>query len=184
MGELQDKLVEIQTSLKAPKSQYNAFGKYKYRKAEDILEAVKPLLKQTGCTLVITDDIFVAEGRFYVKATATISKGQESISTTAYAREADNKSGMDAAQVTGATSSYARKYALNGLLCIDDNADPDVTNTGYETVEDAIKHIQKLKTQEDMNAAWQQLGMQFGNDQKFRAAFAQHQQKIANGTQK
>lgn len=124
-------LVEIQTRLKAPKGQYNAFGKYKYRSCEDILEAVKPILSEQKCTLVIADDIILVGSRIYVKATATIKneKGETEV-VTAFAREEEGKKGMDASQVTGAASSYARKYALNGLFCIDDNKDSDATNTG------------------------------------------------------
>ena len=123
-----EKLVNIQSKLKAPKSQLNKFGNYKYRNCEDILEALKPLLSETGLFLVINDDITLIGDRFYVKATATVSDGTNTISATAYAREAADKKGMDASQVTGAASSYARKYALNGLFCIDDTEDADSDN--------------------------------------------------------
>lgn len=124
-------LITIQSKLKAPKSQFNRFGNYKYRKAEDILEAVKPLLAEQGCTLVITDDIVMVGNRIYVKATATIKNGKgETEQTTGFAREEDTKKGMDGSQITGASSSYARKYALNGLFAIDDNQDSDTTNVG------------------------------------------------------
>lgn len=118
-------LCEIQKKLKAPKGQYNSFGKYKYRSCEDILEAVKPLLYEHGCTMTLTDDIVNIGDRYYVKATATISNGTESETVTAYAREDDTKKGNDSAQITGACSSYARKYALNGLYLIDDTKDAD-----------------------------------------------------------
>lgn len=119
-------LVEIQCKLKAPKNQYNEFGKFKYRNAEDILEAVKPLLLEYNCTLFISDDIVLIGDRFYVKATTFFTNEQgNTISTIAYAREEESKKGMDASQITGATSSYARKYALNGLFCIDDTKDAD-----------------------------------------------------------
>ena len=126
------KLAAIQAALKAPKTQFNKFGGYKYRKAEDILEAVKPLLKEYGCTLTCTDELQLIGDRYYIKATATITSSEDgvSVSTTAYAREEEEKKGMDGSQVTGASSSYARKYALNGLLCIDDTADSDTTNQG------------------------------------------------------
>lgn len=123
------KLMEVQEKLKAPKGQENKFGGYKYRSCEDILEAVKPLLKKNGLALFISDEITEVGDRIYVKATATLSDGETSISTTAYAREAESKKGMDESQVTGATSSYARKYALNGLFAIDDTKDADATNT-------------------------------------------------------
>jgi hypothetical protein len=132
MEQVHQKLAAIQAALKAPKSQFNKFGGYKYRKAEDILEAVKPLLKQYGCTLTCTDELQLIGDRYYIKATATITNSEDgvSVSTTAYAREEEEKKGMDGSQVTGASSSYARKYALNGLLCIDDTADSDTTNVG------------------------------------------------------
>lgn len=124
-------LISIQSELKAPKSQFNKFGGYKYRKAEDILEAVKPLLNKQKCTLTITDDIVMVGNRIYVKATATIKNEKgECETTTGWAREEETKKGMDGSQITGASSSYARKYALNGLFAIDDNADSDTTNDG------------------------------------------------------
>lgn len=124
-------LIAIQSELKAPKSQFNEFGGYKYRKAEDILEAVKPLLNKQKCTLTITDDIVMVGNRIYVKATATIKNEKgECETTTGWAREEETKKGMDGSQITGASSSYARKYALNGLFAIDDNADSDTTNDG------------------------------------------------------
>lgn len=126
------KLNAIQSQLKAPKSQFNKFGGYKYRKAEDILEAVKPLLDNVGCILLCSDELTMIGDRYYVKATAKLidtESGQE-ITTTAFAREEEEKKGMDGSQITGASSSYARKYALNGLLCIDDTADSDTTNVG------------------------------------------------------
>lgn len=124
-------IIAIQSELKAPKSQFNKFGGYKYRKAEDILEAVKPLLNKQKCTLTITDDIVMVGNRIYVKATATIKNEKgECETTTGWAREEETKKGMDGSQITGASSSYARKYALNGLFAIDDNADSDTTNDG------------------------------------------------------
>ena len=121
-----EKLMQIQTKLKAPKSQFNNFGKYKYRNCEDILEAVKPLLLETGTALILTDDVVEIGGRHYVKATGTLYDADGVVGTCkAFAREPEDKKGMDLAQVTGATSSYARKYALNGLFCIDDTKDAD-----------------------------------------------------------
>ena len=119
-------LQEIQRRLQAPKNQRNNFGGYNYRSCEDILEAVKPLLAELHCTLTLTDDIVSIGDRIYVKATAQLrSDTGSSCATTAFAREEETKKGMDAAQITGSASSYARKYALNGLFCIDDNKDPD-----------------------------------------------------------
>lgn len=126
-------LITIQSELKVPKTQVNRFGGYKYRKAEDILEAVKPLLAKQKCTLIITDDIVMVGNRIYVKATATIKNEKgEFEQTTGWAREEETKKGMDGSQITGASSSYARKYALNGLFAIDDNADSDTTNTDQQ----------------------------------------------------
>ena len=121
------KLMKVQSELKAPKGQFNAFGKYKYRSCEDILEGVKPLLLQNKVLIVINDEIEHIEGRYYVKATATFIDAEtgEKVEVVANAREPENKKGMDESQITGATSSYARKYALNGLLAIDDTKDAD-----------------------------------------------------------
>ncbi|EFB5474395.1 recombinase [Escherichia coli] len=129
--ELHKKLWTIQQTLNAPKNQRNNFGGYNYRSAEDILEAVKPLLQ--NITLTVSDEIVLIGNRYYVKATATLSDGEDEISVTAYAREEESKKGMDASQLTGATSSYARKYALNGLFCIDDAKDPDTDAYAKQT---------------------------------------------------
>ena len=135
--EIYKKLSRIQCELVAPKGHYNNFGKYSYRSCEDILEAVKPLLDKYDVAIVIKDDIVLVGDRFYVKATATLidSDTGETVETSAFARESADKKGMDSSQVTGATSSYARKYALNGLFAIDDNKDADATNThGKDTI--------------------------------------------------
>ena len=127
-------LIEIQAKLNAPKGQYNRFGSYFYRSCEDILAAVKPLLGATNCTLTISDEIISVGERIYVKATATLSNASgECVTTQAFAREESEKKGMDGAQITGAASSYARKYALNGLFAIDDTKDADTTNTHGQT---------------------------------------------------
>ncbi|RAN53802.1 hypothetical protein B8A42_08720 [Dolosigranulum pigrum] len=122
---LVQKLINIQKELKAPKNQRNNFGKYNYRSCEDILEAVKPLNAEQGLLLTIKDEIEYIDGRHYVKAVCEITDGDSAITSCAYAREADNRKGMDEAQVTGSASSYARKYALNGLYLIDDTKDVD-----------------------------------------------------------
>ena len=129
------KLMRIQSDLKAPKGQRNAFGGYKYRSCEDILEAVKPLLRREEMILIISDELVSVEGRVYIKATATVSDGITFMKAEALAREADTKKGMDPSQVTGATSSYARKYALNGLFCIDDTKDADTDAYTKQTQE-------------------------------------------------
>lgn len=158
-------LLQIQSELKAPKGQFNAYGKYKYRSCEDILEAVKPILKNNNCTLLLSDSLIYVGERYYIKATATLVNAEgKSVSTEAYAREEETKKGMDASQITGASSSYARKYALNGLLCIDDNKDSDTTNTGDNApaapakaskednaeVEKAIAEINAAKSKDDL----------------------------------
>ena len=136
-----EKLSKVQSELKAPKGQYNSFGKYKYRSCEDILEAVKPLNAKHGVVLTVGDEVVEISNRFYVKATATfvdIESG-EKIINTALAREDDAKKGMDGSQITGTASSYARKYCLNGLFCIDDTKDADT---------DEYRHQQERKPQE------------------------------------
>lgn len=179
-----DCLVYIQGNLKAPKTQYNSFGKYKYRKAEDILEAVKPHLAKTGCVLTIFDELVLIGDRYYVKSTARLANASDAVMSSAYAREADTKTGMDAAQVTGAASSYARKYALNGLFCIDDTADPDVTNThnSEEAVKEAVTYINSLTTMEQMRSAWEYYAPYYGDNKTFNAAFVKHQKEISDGT--
>ena len=125
-----EKLSNVQQKLKAPKNQYNKFGGYHYRNAEDILKAVKPILANEGLTMTITDELTMIGDRYYIKATVTVIDGEEGDTHTVhgYAREEENKKGMDSMQLTGATSSYARKYALNGMFAIDDTKDSDATN--------------------------------------------------------
>jgi len=139
-----EKLLRIQMELKAPKGQFNSFGNYAYRSCEDILEAVKPILEKEGLVLTLTDELVQIGERYYVKATATLfdTDGEKKFENIAYAREEENKKGMDGSQITGASSSYARKYALNGLFLIDDVKDSDTTNVGDNepTIEDAKKY--------------------------------------------
>ena len=127
---IHEKLAAIQKELKAPKSQYNDYGKFSYRNCEDILEAVKPLCEKNKVVLFLNDEVLFIQTRFYIKATATLMdlEGAGVIDVSAYAREEEAKKGMDGSQVTGAASSYARKYALNGMFCIDDAKDSDYTN--------------------------------------------------------
>ena len=150
MSTLQEKLIAIQRDLKAPKSQFNAFGKYRYRSCDDILEAVKPLLFREGVVLTIADDLLAENGRFYVKASATLSYQDERICSSAFAREDETKKGMDGSQITGAASSYARKYALNGLFCIDDTKDADATNTGEQQPVQEQQPAQENKPTQDV----------------------------------
>lgn len=175
------KVVQIQTSLVAPKGQENSFGHYKYRSCEDILEAVKPLLKEAGLTLTLNDEIIQIGERYYIQAIATLSEGtltekgaHNLIQVSGLAREPLNRKGMDEAQVTGATSSYARKYALNGLFCIDDSKDADVepekkkkivveplkvdTNEPQKPIEDEEKENKPLSTNQRFLATRKTLG--------------------------
>ena len=170
-----NKLQLIQKELKAPKNQRNNFGNYNYRSAEDILEAVKPLLAKHECTMYISDTIEEIGGRVYVKATVTFrqpvsnTEDSSSIVVTAYAREEETKKGMDGSQITGASSSYARKYALNGLFLIDDTKDSDATNTHDKEVkasepkpklaepiniEEIKEQLKKCKTRADIAKIW------------------------------
>ena len=140
-----EKLLNIQVELKAPKGQYNSFGKYKYRSCEDILESVKPICKKYNCTLVLSDTLENIGERYYIKATALLIDTESeddldshSISNTAYAREELEKKGMDGSQITGTASSYARKYALNGLFNIDDTKDADTDE--FKTITESSKN--------------------------------------------
>lgn len=133
MSNVYEKLLTVQSELKAPKSQYNSFGKYNYRSAEDIVEAAKPLCKAHGILLTLSDSVELVGEKAYIKATASVvdvADPSGRVEVSAYAREPLDKKGMDDSQITGAASSYARKYALNGLFAIDDTKDADSTNTG------------------------------------------------------
>lgn len=180
----------IQSKLNAPKDLKNNFGNYFYRSCESILGAVKPFLIETKCTLVLSDNIVQIGERFYVKATATLkNEAGETETATAFAREPISKKGMDDSQVTGATSSYARKYALNGLFAIDDSRDSDVTNVGgsasggkadNKTLSAAIKELEKAKNEAELQAAWFKYP-QFANDQNFIAAYQINNNKFIYG---
>ena len=151
MEELLKSLKKLQINLKVPKEQRNNFGKYNYRSCEDIVEEVKKVLdKENDCTLFLQDEIVMMGSRFYVKATATYTNGKENISVSAYAREEEEKKGMDGSQITGSASSYARKYALNGLLLIDDTKDSDFTNNGQKTQPNILQKTQE-KTKIQLN---------------------------------
>lgn len=159
---IQKELLQIQQELKAPKGQFNAFGKYKYRSAEDILESVKPLLAKYECVLILIDTLENIGNRYYIKAIARLlNKDAETIETVAYAREEEVKKGMDGSQITGASSSYARKYALNGLFAIDDNKDSDSTNTHDKEEKKAndsiLTKINTAKTVADLKRIWSEL---------------------------
>jgi len=176
-----EKLLNIQNELKAPKSQFNAFGKYKYRNAEDILESVKPLCFKYKATLTLSDEIVLIGERHYVKATATLTDNEKpelKIWTTAYAREEESKKGMDGSQVTGASSSYARKYALNGLFNIDDTKDSDSTNThgkdDKETTTQEVTNEEILK----LFALAEQAG--YSKDTVFKQVKEKYKKEIEN----
>lgn len=148
-----EKLLNVQTELKAPKGQYNNFGKYKYRSCEDILEALKPVLEKNKLTMYISDDIVVINERYYVKATVYLINSEkmgETIQVSALAREEETKKGMDGSQITGASSSYARKYALNGMFMIDDTKDSDSTNTHGKEKTEQEKAQDYLNSREGM----------------------------------
>ena len=198
-------LIAIQSTLNAPKGQYNTFGKYKYRSCEDILGAVKPLLNKFGCTLTISDDVVMVGERIYIKATATItnSAGEKEV-TIAYAREEEQKKGMDASQVTGAASSYARKYALNGLFAIDDTKDAETLNTnvqytqpqgqapaqqGYDQTEMleayARPAIEQARTKEELARIYNDFAVLHGNSDFLTALTAQRKKLgIKNSNEK
>lgn len=141
MGNVSQKLMAIQTHIKAPKNLYNSFGKYKYRSAEGICEAVKPFLASENASLLLTDEIVEVGGRIYVKSTAILTDNDtgEHVSTSAFAREPEDKKGMDDSQITGTASSYARKYALNGLFLLDDTKDADAEDCNEPTKEETFE---------------------------------------------
>jgi hypothetical protein len=178
-------LITIQAALKAPKNQRNDFGKYNYRSAEDILEAVKPHLKDVGCVLTLTDGIIEVGGRVYVQATARLVNSEGAvIETQAYAREEESKKGMDASQITGSASSYARKYALNGLFCIDDTKDADATNThGKDAQEEELKmdrvieRVNESTTYEELKALWDSFG-KYDKDKSLSKAIAARRKQL------
>lgn len=160
MSNIYSKLLAIQAELKAPKGQYNSFGKYKYRSCEDILEAVKPLCKKQGVALMLDDEIIFISGRFYVKAAARLVDvdSGEAVVVNANAREDEIKKGMDGSQITGSASSYARKYALNGLFDIDDTKDADTDEQRNQTKANARKAAAKQETQNSGKVTCPQCG--------------------------
>lgn len=154
---IHEQLSAIQASLKAPKNRKNNFGGYSYRSAEDILEAAKPICRENGCTLTVSDDVVQVGDRYYIKSTATITNGDgEVLFTQAFAREDESKKGMDGSQITGTASSYARKYALNGLFCIDDTKDADTEENAIERESRAGKQAEQ-QAQEKTNPAAEKL---------------------------
>jgi hypothetical protein len=143
MSEFYKKLIKIQSTLNAPKGQFNSFGKYNYRSCEDVMGALKPLLAADGLFQLVRDEVVMIGNRYYVKATVTVTDGTDSTASTALAREDEMKKGMDGAQVTGAASSYARKYALNGLWNIDDSKDADTNEFREQQAKQAQKEVKQ-----------------------------------------
>ena len=181
--ELQAKLNQIQVNLSAKKSKRNSFGNYNYRSAEDILEALKPHLKETGCVLNLSDEIVLIGDRIYVKATATLSYGDESVSSSAFAREPIAKKGTDESQITGGASSYSRKYALCGLFAIDDGVDADLTNThdAKDMKKSAIEALCRCMNRDQLTKTWNDYASLYGEDEDFRTAYMQRLNDIQNG---
>lgn len=178
-----NKLFEIQQNLKAPKEQYNKFGNYAFRSCEDILEALKPLLANQKAIIVLSDELTNIEQRYYIKATARIIDIEtgEQIENSAYAREDENKKGMDLSQITGASSSYARKYALNGLFCIDDNKDSDTTNT-YRKDENNNQQQQKLNKKPCCQSCGKEFkGFEGNSGKKYSAEYEYNKRKERYG---
>lgn len=173
-------LLDIQSELKAPKGQYNSFGKYKYRSAEDILEAVKPICVKHGCELTLSDEIVYVGDRYYIKATAKLEReGSSPVTVTAYAREAETKKGMDESQITGTASSYARKYALNGLFCIDDTKDADTDDyarrTGAKSRDEVVDDIKEREI-------WRGKVLELANEKGIKAAELSKDYKLGKDT--
>lgn len=185
-------LIIIQSKLKAPKARRSLFGNYNFRSCEDILEAVKPLLNENGCTITISDSIELVGERYYVKATATLRNSQgETVEASAYARESFSKKGIDESQLTGVSSSYARKYALNGLFAIDDSVDSDSINDETNSAEEKSKvtlarvkaEIKRAKDLNVLGAIYKEyIGMMDEGDKKIATALLTARRKeIAGG---
>ena len=170
-----EKLIKIQSELKAPKNQFNKFGNYKYRSQEDILEALKPLLLENGCVLTISDEVREIGSFTFVEATARITDGENLVEVKAQAGITERK-GMDLAQSFGSSSSYARKYALNGLFLIDDTKDADATNTHGKEAKDLNKLISECKSEADLNSLWKKCNE--SEQVRFKDEFSKRKQEI------
>ncbi|EKZ6375211.1 ERF family protein [Klebsiella aerogenes] len=181
MAELIKKIISIQESLNAPKGQYNSFGKYHYRSCEDIMAALKPLLSREGVLQYITDDVVMIGERFYVKATVTVTDGVDSISNSAFAREEETKKGSDGAQITGAASSYARKYALNGMYNIDDSKDADTDEHKHQQNSAPAKQSKPSPTPAQVLKAFTDAAAQKTSVDELKQAFAKAW-KMLDGT--
>lgn len=191
-----ERLLRIQQELKAPKAQFNAFAKYKYRSCEDILEALKPILAKNNCVIILNDKIISLANRVYVEATATLYgvDGKAIASASASAREEEFQKGKDASQITGSASSYARKYALNGLFGIDDTKDADTMDNRQQAAPQAqapvadklvVARVKKCKTHKELNALWHKLQEEMGDNfadvkQVYTVVFAQRKAELGN----
>lgn len=167
---INDKLSAIQTQIKAPKNLYNKFGDYNYRNAESILESAKPYLKELGLILLLNDSIVMVGDRYYVRATATLSDctSGEVIEVSAYARESAEKPKMDSSQVTGSASSYARKYALNGLFLLDDTKDADTDEYHKQTNKPQQKEASEQECKDELNELWERAGGKDGFEEWYK----------------
>lgn len=178
------RLFKIQQELKVGKNQYNSFGGYKFRSAEDILTALKPLCKETETSIIINDELVSIGERYYIKAVVSlvdVNTGKTIAETTAYAREEENKKGMDGSQITGASSSYARKYALNAMFMIDDVKDSDSTNTHEKSetsVEEHIAKINKCKTLTALVKYFNENQKEFNGNQEIMNALSKRKQEL------
>ena len=185
-----ERVIAVQSQLKAPKNQRNDFGGFNYRSCEDILEAVKPLLKAEGLCLTITDDIVMIGDRYYVKATATLTDGERSLPNQAFAREPEERAKMDGSQVTGSASSYARKYALNGLFAIDDTKDADALNNGRDAANGkdfdnskakAIAEVRNAADIPSLNAVYKRHEKALGKDTDFLTECTTRKKQLKQG---
>jgi hypothetical protein len=193
-------LAEIQAKLKAPKGQFNSFGKYHYRSAEDILEAVKKVINPMGFSITLTDDLIGADGRWYIKSVAELTDGVRTFKSIGLAREEETKKGMDGSQITGAASSYARKYALNGLFAIDDTKDSDATNDHGKSQEskpqaktgmpapsqfdiefaELIKDVKNAQSNQELKAIWDLLTDEAKANKEIQQLINHRKQELAN----
>lgn len=169
------KLSEIQSLVKVPKSNFNNFGKYKYRSKENILEAVKQVVNPLGFSITVHDEVILLGNRFYVKATAILTNGTERYEATGWAREAESKKGMDESQITGASASYAGKHALGNLFALDDTKDQDALNNHQDEWADTIKGC---KTIDELTELYQQNKSQVDNDERLKKLFAEQKTKV------
>jgi hypothetical protein len=183
MSNFYSSLIKVQATLNAPKGQFNSFGKYNYRSCEDIMGAVKPLLAEHGLVQFVSDEIVLIGDRYYVKATVTVTNGTDSHSVSALARESLTKKGMDDAQVTGSTSSYARKYALNGMYNIDDSKDADTNEFRQQATSNAQNHVKTVAIDFDKILSEFTNKASSANEQSLKTAFGDAWKKLSQSKQ-